>query len=177
MLFIRDEYMTSLSRSAFRYRLQAWMRQFRKELCAATQLYSDGELEALLESGASAARDYGLTTEFLVRRYLRVILVAGADEDGRPRGAALRAAMEESGSEIEKLDRLAILVPDPDAAAQDCVGRSQAQSQWTRAKFRASEQPERRVEPCFLMVGGGRAAPEPAEPESVPECCPQKLVF
>jgi hypothetical protein len=126
MLFIRSEQMTALSRSAFRYRLLAWMRQFRKELCAQTQLYSDVELEALLESGASAAREYGLANDSLIREYLRVILMTGADEDGRPSGAALRAAMEESVSENEKLDRLAILVPDPDAAAQERLALEEA---------------------------------------------------
>jgi hypothetical protein len=167
MLFIRSEQMTSLYRSAFRHRLQVWARQFRKELSAQTQGYSDGELEAMLGLGASAAQEYGLVADFHVREYLRAILVTGADEDGRPRDAALRAAVEESGSGLEKLDRLAILVPDPDAAAQDRIALEEAKRNHKGSVETSTpnEEPERRVEPGFLVVDGREAPSEPVELE------------
>jgi hypothetical protein len=167
MLFIRSEQVTSLYRSLFRHRLQVWIRQFRKELGAQTQGYSDGELEAMLELGASAAREYGLTNDFHVREYLRAILLTGADEDGRPRDAALRAAMEESGPEIEKLDRLAILVPDPDAAAQNRIALEEARRNHKEAVETSTPNgdPERPVEAHFLLVDGRDAPPEPVESE------------
>jgi hypothetical protein len=166
MLFIRSEQITSLHKSAFRHRLRVWMREFRRELGAKTQAYSDGEFEALLEAGASAAREYGFVTDSHVREYLRAILLTGADEDGRPRDAALRAAVEESGSGIEKLDRIAILVPDPDAAAQDRIALAQAKRNQARPAetSTAKAEPERQVEPHFLMVDGREAPPEPVEP-------------
>ena len=165
MLFIRSEQITSLQKSAFRHRLQVWMREFRKELGAKTQAYSDGELEALLEAGASAAREYGFVTDFHVREYLRAILLTGANEDGRPRDAALRAVVEESGSGLQKLDRLAILVPDPDAAAQNRIALEQAKRNGARRAetSSATAEPGRPVEPHFLIVDGREAPPDPVE--------------
>ena len=167
MLLIRSEQMTLLYRSAFRHRLWVWMREFRKAMPSETETFSDCELESLLESAASAAREYGLTNEFHVREYLRVILMTGADEDGRPKDGILRIMMEESGSETEKMDRLAVLVPDPDAAEQDRIALQEA-GRNHKAPLetpRANGEPERPVEPRFLMVDGRKAAPEPVELE------------
>lgn len=165
MLLIRSEQMTSLYRSAFRHRLWVWMREFRKTMPSETEPFSDYELEALLESGASAARDYGLTNEFLVREYLRVILMTGADQDGRPRDGIIRITMEEPGSETEKMDRLAILVPDPDAAEQDRIALQEANRKHKSLVETPieNEEAERPIEPHFLLVDGREAAPEPAE--------------
>lgn len=165
MLLIRSEQMTSLYQSEFRHRLWLWMREFRKAMPAKTEAFSDYELEALLESGVSAAREYGLTSEFFVREYLRVILMTGADEDGRPRDGIIRITMEESGSESEKMDRLAVLVPDPDAADQDRIAlqevrRNRKSSVETSS---ADEDAKHPIEPHFLLVDGREPAPEPIE--------------
>jgi hypothetical protein len=165
MLLIRSEQMTSLYRSASRHRLWVWMRGFRKTMASQTEAFSDCELEALLESGIAAAREYGLTNEFLVREYLRVILMTGADEDGRPRDGIIRITMEESGSETEKMDRLAVLVPDPDAAEQDRIALQEAARNHKSLveTLSANDEPARPIEPHFLLVDGREAAPEPVE--------------
>jgi hypothetical protein len=165
MLLIRSEQMTSLDRSAFRHRLWIWMRGFRKSMPSQTEAFSDSELETLLESGLSAAREYGLTSEFFQREYLRVILLTGADGDGRPSDGIIRITMEESGSETEKMDRLAVLVPDPDAAEQDRVALQEARRhrKGLVEAQNANEEPERPIEPHFLLVDGREAAPEPLE--------------
>ncbi len=119
-MIIRDAQLEVMSRSAFPRILQRWSVDLRTELPAETCGYTNEQLEHLLTAGANAAMAYGFSDHSFIREYLRLILRTGADENGKPVDASVRGVLENPAmSPIAKMDRLAILVPDPDAAEQD----------------------------------------------------------
>jgi hypothetical protein len=167
-MIIRKEQMEVLFLSAFPRQIQQWAREFRTELPLETQGYSDAQLHELLVSGSTASREYGLTGDFFTREYLSLILRAGAGVDGRPADPSIRAVLEDSASSpTEKMDRLAVLVPDRDAAEQKRIALAQAGS--GRASPPASPQtdgePDLPIDPRFLTVDKPEAVQEPDEME------------
>jgi hypothetical protein len=167
-MIIRKEQMEVLFRSALPRQIQQWAREFRTELPPETQGYSDQQLQALLVSGSLAARAYGLAGDFFTREYLSLILRAGAGVDGRPADPAIRAVLEDTGSSpTEKMDHLAVLVPDRDAAEQKRIALAQAGSGRATppASPQADGEPDLPIDPRFLTVDKPEAGQEPDEME------------
>lgn len=169
MFTVRREQIECLERAAFSRKLQKWLGEFRVELPAQTRHYSDRELQELLVSGVKAAEYYDLTDHALIREYLRVILRTGAGKDGRPALASVRSIMANpSLAPLEKMDRLAVLVPDPDAAAQTRLALARISNDPSRPPARppaASTEREPAIDPQFLLVDGKRAFPDPDHAE------------
>jgi hypothetical protein len=168
LLLIRKEQMEILSRSGFRHQLRQWARELRAELPSQTRPYSDPDLQRLVDAGVTAAQKCGFTEDLHIREYLKVILRTGADLEGRPTNPAIRALVEDSASSPwKKMDRLALLLPDPNAADENRMALAEAGKGRTipsATPSRVSE-PERPIDPRFLKVDGREAVPEPDEPE------------
>lgn len=173
MLVIRKEQLERLHLSAYAHQLQRWAREFRSELPGETERYSGAGLEELLQRGSAAAEEYGFADEFLKREYLRVLLRTGGGEDGRPTEPRVRTVVEDPTlSPTEKMDRLAVLVPDPDRVEQNQIALAEAQTKRPVARPsprllpHADTEPDVPVEPEFFNVDGRQAPPEPDEMES-----------
>lgn len=168
MLVIRKEQIECLHRSALTRHVQRWALEFRIELPLETQRYSDAGLEKLLRKASAAAQIYGFEDEFLRREYLRVVLRTGSGADGRPTDPSVRAVVEDSASSpTERMDRLAVLVPDKDQAEQNRIALAKAGSGQVRPPLpqRSNTEPDLPIESRFFKVDGREAAPEPDEAE------------
>jgi len=168
MLIIRREQMELMSRSAFPRKLQQWAREFRTELPAETQGYSNTQMLELLASGSTAADRYGFTEDAIKKEYLSFILRTGAREEGRPAAPWMRDILDDPAlTPTAKMDRIAALIPDPNEEAQDRIALAEIRDDDSgpAAAPEPDDEPDLAVDPRFIVNLEPESAQELSEME------------